>query len=88
MAQQSIPNNQNTDIGQLPFERAIEELESIVKRLEDGKVPLEESVAIYERGEALKRRCEDLLRLAEARVQKITLDAAGNPTDTEPLDVE
>jgi len=51
-------------------------------------VPLEESVAIYERGEALKRRCEDLLRQAEARVQKITLDAAGNPTGTEPLDVE
>ena len=89
MAQQNIPNNQgDTDIGALSFERAIEELESIVKRLEEGKVPLEESVAIYERGEALKRRCEDLLRQAEARVQKITLDAGGNPTGTEPLDVE
>ena len=85
---QNTPNDQNTDVGQLSFERAIEELESIVKRLEDGKVPLEESVAIYERGEALKRRCEDLLRQAEARVQKITLDASGNPTGTEPLDVE
>jgi exodeoxyribonuclease VII small subunit len=84
------PNNNQTDgeVGQLSFERAIEELESIVKRLEDGKVPLEESFAIYERGEALKRRCEDLLRQAEARVQKITLDAAGNPTGVEPLDVE
>jgi exodeoxyribonuclease VII small subunit len=50
-------------------------------------VPLEESVAIYERGEALKRRCEDLLRQAEARVEKIRLDAAGKPTGTEPLDV-
>ena len=57
---------------------------SIVKRLEEGKVPLEESVAIYERGEALKRRCEELLRQAEARVEKITLDAAGKPTGTEP----
>jgi len=81
-------NRDNGDVGQLPFERAIEELESIVKRLEEGKVPLEESVAIYERGEVLKRHCEDLLRQAEARVQKITLDAAGNPTGTEPLDVE
>ena len=81
-------NRDNGDVGQLSFERAIEELESIVKRLEEGKVPLEESVAIYERGEALKRRCEDLLRQAEARVQKITLDAAGNPTGAEPLDVE
>jgi exodeoxyribonuclease VII small subunit len=78
----------NGDIGQLPFERAIEELESIVKRLEEGKVPLEESVAIYERGEALKKRCEDLLRQAEARVEKITLDAEGKPTGTAPLDVE
>ena len=87
MAQQN--NNQSEmDVSQLSFERAIEELESIVRRLEDGKVPLEESVAIYERGEALKRRCEDLLRQAEARVQKITLDASGNPTGTEPLDVE
>jgi len=78
----------NSDVGQMPFERAIEELESIVKRLEEGKVPLEESVAIYERGEVLKRRCEDLLRQAEARGDKITLDASGKPTGSEPLDVE
>jgi exodeoxyribonuclease VII small subunit len=78
----------HSDVTRLPFERAIEELESIVKRLEDGKVPLEESVTIYERGEALKRRCEELLRLAEARVEKITLDAAGKPAGTEPLDVK
>jgi exodeoxyribonuclease VII small subunit len=88
MAQQSLNSQNDTDVGQFPFERAIEELESIVKRLEDGKVPLEESVAIYERGEALKRRCEELLHQAEARVQKITLDAGGNPTGAEPLDVE
>ena len=80
--------NESTDVQQLSFERAIEELETIVKRLEEGKVPLEESVAIYERGEALKKRCEDLLRQAEARVEKITLDAEGKPTGTEPLDVE
>lgn len=77
----------HTDVKKLSFEKAIEELESIVKRLEEGKVPLEESVAIYERGEALKRRCEELLRQAEARVEKITLSAAGKPTGSEPLDV-
>jgi len=77
-----------TDVKTLPFERAIDELESIVKRLEEGKVPLEESVAIYERGEALKARCEELLRKAEARVQKITLDASGKPKGAEPLDVD
>ena len=82
-----MAENTKVDVKQLSFERAIEELESIVKRLEDGKVPLEESVVIYERGEALKRRCEELLRQAEARVEKITLDAAGKPKGTEPLDV-
>ncbi|ABD09142.1 Exodeoxyribonuclease VII small subunit [Rhodopseudomonas palustris HaA2] len=76
------------DVKKLSFERAMEELETIVKRLEDGKVPLEESVAIYERGEALKRRCEELLRQAEARVDKITTDAQGQPVGTEPLDVQ
>jgi exodeoxyribonuclease VII small subunit len=79
---------ENTDVKKMPFERAIDELETIVKRLEEGKVPLEESVTIYERGEALKRRCEELLRQAEARVEKITLDANGKPTGSEPLDVD
>ena len=51
-----MAENTQVDVSRLTFERAIEELESIVKRLEDGKVPLEESVTIYERGEALKRR--------------------------------
>ena len=83
-----MADKNNSDIAQLPFERAIDELESIVKRLEEGKVPLEESVAIYELGEALKRRCEELLRQAEARVEKITLDARGRPAGSEPLDVE
>jgi exodeoxyribonuclease VII small subunit len=83
-----MAENDHADVARLPFERAIEELESIVKRLEEGKVPLEESVLIYERGEALKRRCEELLRLAEARVEKITLDSNGKPISTEPLDVK
>ena len=82
-----VTENDHADVKRLSFEKAIEELESIVKRLEEGKVPLEESVAIYERGEALKRRCEELLRQAEARVEKITLDSSGKPKGSEPLDV-
>lgn len=74
------------DIARLSFEQALDELESIVKRLEDGKVPLEESIALYERGEALKRRCAELLQQAEARVEKITTDAQGKAAGTEPLD--
>jgi exodeoxyribonuclease VII small subunit len=80
-------DTRNADVKRMPFERAIEELESIIKRLEEGKVALEESVAIYERGELLKARCEELLQQAEARVEKITLDSAGKPKGTEPLDV-
>jgi exodeoxyribonuclease VII small subunit len=83
-----MAENLQGDVRKLSFERALEELESIVKRLEEGKVPLEESVTIYERGEALKRHCEDLLRQAEARVDKITTDANGQPTGTEPLDMQ
>jgi exodeoxyribonuclease VII small subunit len=82
-----MADNTNADVTRLSFEKALAELESIVQRLERGDVALEESVAFYERGEALKRRCEDLLRQAEARVDKITLDASGKPTGTEPLDV-
>ncbi|MGB3866514.1 MAG: exodeoxyribonuclease VII small subunit [Xanthobacteraceae bacterium] len=82
-----MADSTHADIKTLSFERALEELESIVTRLEGGEVALEESVAIYERGEALKRRCEQLLRQAEARVEKITTDAKGRPNGTEPLDV-
>ena len=83
-----MAENTQADVSKLTFERAIEELETIVKRLEEGKVPLEESVAIYERGETLKRRCEELLRQAEARVDRITTAANGEATGTKPLDVQ
>ena len=78
----------NSDVAALPFETALGELEDIVKRLEKGDVALEESIRIYERGEALKGRCEALLRDAEARVEKITRDASGKVTGTEPLDAD
>jgi exodeoxyribonuclease VII small subunit len=83
-----MADTNNTDVKTMAFERAIEELETIVKELEGGKVPLEKSVEIYERGEVLKKRCEELLKQAEARVEKITLDASGKPTGSEPLDVD
>ena len=75
-----------TDVTGLSFERAVEELESIVARLERGDVALEESIKIYERGEALKKHCEKLLSAAEARVEKIRLDRDGKPAGTEPRD--
>ena len=75
-----------TDISKLPFEQALAELEEIVKALERGDVPLEKSIALYERGDALKQHCDRLLKAAEARVEKITTDASGKPTGTTPLD--
>ncbi len=74
------------DIATLPFEVAIKELEAIVDKLEKGQVALEESIAIYERGEALKAHCDALLKSAETRIEKITLSRDGKPTGTSPLD--
>jgi exodeoxyribonuclease VII small subunit len=71
----------------LTFEKALAELEQIVSRLERGDVPLAESIAIYERGEALKNHCARLLGEAEARVEKIRLNSDGRAVGTEPLDV-
>ena len=76
------------DISALSFEKALAALEDIVARLEAGKVDLEESIKIYERGEALRKHCEAKLKEAEARIEKITLDPAGKPTGTTPLDME
>ena len=73
------------DVKSMTFEAALAELEGIVARLEGGKAPLAESIAIYERGEALKSHCEGLLKAAEARIEKITL-RGGKPVGTEPLD--
>jgi exodeoxyribonuclease VII small subunit len=72
----------------MTFEAALAELEGIVSRLERGDVALAESVAIYERGEALKNRCAHLLKEAEARVEKIRLSPGGKPAGIEPLDVD
>jgi exodeoxyribonuclease VII small subunit len=75
----------NDDVKTMSFEVALKELEAIVGKLEKGETPLAESIAIYERGEALKQRCEALLKEAEMRIEKITL-RAGQPVGTEPLD--
>jgi exodeoxyribonuclease VII small subunit len=77
-----------TPIAELSFEGALAELEEIVGRLERGDVPLAESIAIYERGDALRKHCAKLLGEAEARVEKIKLGADGKPSATEPLDEE
>lgn len=79
------PKN-HKDIKEMTFERALKELEQIVGRLERGDVELEESIAIYERGEALRDHCDRLLKQAEAKVEKLTLNRSGEPTGAEPFD--
>jgi exodeoxyribonuclease VII small subunit len=76
------------DISKMPFEDALKELESIVGKLEQGAVALEESIRIYERGEALKSHCDRLLKNAEMRIEKITLGADGKPKGASLLDVD
>jgi len=82
------PTEPPSDVSGLTFEKALAELEGIVQRLEQGKVDLEESIAIYERGEALKRHCQALLERADARIEKITVGPNGQAAGTAPLDVE
>ena len=78
----------NADIKEMSFEHALKELEQIVGRLERGDVELEQSIAIYERGESLRDHCDRLLQRAEAKVEKINLGNDGQPTGTQSMVVE
>lgn len=73
-------------VNALSFEQAIAELEKVVGQLERGDVALDESIALYERGAALRKRCQDKLKEAEEKVAKLTLDGDGNAVATAPLD--
>lgn len=70
-------SDEQTPIETMSFEAALAELEGIVQQLESGDVELEKSIAIYERGAALKAHCEKKLREAELKVEKIVLDDNG-----------
>lgn len=75
------------DIAKLSFEAALKELEGIVQQLEHGNVELEKSIAMYERGAALREHCEARLREAQLKVDKIVLGADGTP-GTEPAGLD
>jgi exodeoxyribonuclease VII small subunit len=70
----------------MSFEEAMAELERVVGQLESGNVELEKSIALYERGSALKAHCEARLKAAEEKVAQITLDANGQPKGTTPVE--
>lgn len=67
------------DIATLPFDKALEELQGVVARLEEGGLPLEESIVLYERGAALHEHCGKLLDSAELRVQRLVDGPGGAP---------
>ena len=76
----------NSALESLSFEQALEELEGIVRDLETGKAPLEESIGAYERGITLKTHCEKKLKEAQSKIEKITITADGS-VKTEPFDI-
>lgn len=67
------------DTAALSFEKALAELEAIVQKLESGSADLEESIALYERGAALKAHCEAKLKSAQERIEKIVVASDGKP---------
>jgi exodeoxyribonuclease VII small subunit len=68
MAKEGIKN----DIGKLTFEQAIKELTAIVGKIEQGKIPLQDSLEQYEKGMALIKHCKEILQKAEKRIEKIS----------------
>lgn len=82
MAKNSIPS----DIAKLSFEDALEQLEDIVRQLEDGSGALDASIKAYERGAHLKQHCESKLKEARQRVEKVVLGVEGEP-GLEPADL-
>ena len=72
----------------LSFEAALAQLETIVRKLEAGEVPLEESIALYEQGQRLKAHCDAKLKSAQARIEQIQLGPDGGPRGARPFDAE
>lgn len=79
-------NEPAPDLSALNFEEALRALEDVVRKLEGGDVPLDESISLYERGEALRRHCQARLDAAQARIEKIVGGSDGRPASTVPFD--
>ena len=74
------------DISEMSFEEALKALQQVVRQLEDGEVPLDQSIALYERGEKLRAACQARLDAAQAKIEAIVLDAKGQPSGTKSFD--
>ncbi len=79
-------NEATSDISKMTFEDALRALEDVVKRLESGEVPLDESISLYEQGEKLRQHCQARLDSAQARIEKIVAGPDGKAAGTAPFD--
>lgn len=83
-----LMNEAVSDITKLSFEDALRALEDVVRRLESGEVPLDESITLYEQGEKLRQHCQARLDSAQARIEKIVAGPDGKAARTAPFDTE
>lgn len=78
-------DEQARDIAAMSFEDALRALEEVVRKLESGEVPLDDSIELYERGELLRQHCQARLDAAQARIEKIVAGGQNKPVGTEPF---
>ena len=83
-----MAEGQDKPIAEMSFEEALRALEATVRKLESGEVPLDDSIALYERGEELRKACQARLDAAQARIEKIVQGENGAPTGTVPFDAD
>lgn len=70
-------------IEKMSYEEAFMELQSVVEKLESGELPLKDSLALFERGQALSARCSELLEEAQLKLRQLTLDESGELVETD-----
>ncbi|HKX80244.1 MAG TPA: exodeoxyribonuclease VII small subunit [Novosphingobium sp.] len=76
------------DITAMSFEQALRALEDVVRQLESGDVPLDDSISLYERGDLLRKHCQARLDAAQARIERIVTGPDGAARSTAPFDAE
>lgn len=81
-----MANAETSNVEQLSFEDALKRLEEIVRTLEKGEAPLDQSIELYQEGDRLRRHCEARLKDAQARIEQIALGSDGKPAGLKPFD--
>jgi exodeoxyribonuclease VII small subunit len=81
-----MPASAEIDVSQLSFEDALKRLEEIVRTLEKGEAPLDQSIELYQEGDRLKQHCEARLKEAQARIEQVAFSTDGKPAGLKPFD--